>query len=638
MLTTTSTLCIVPIGVGIDTGRYGHHVTFLNTDLNDAAKPFNFTESADGYQQLRAAFQKLADRHADVRFHVRLDVAGQYATNLEAFLRQLPFPMILSVGEPDRNRKYREVHFPKRKADPTESRSAARFALVEQPRPAALVPPEIVQLREIASRVESQSRQVTRLTNQLHNLLSRVFPELASLTRGLSAKWTLLLLKQCPTPEFLSKASLDDLAKIPYLSRDKAQRLQRAAGASVASLRGAVAEQLVRGVVDQLLSALDHQERLVGLMKEHHLALPQSNLIDTIPGIGPGTAAVLTAKMVSIDYFQSPDALVSYFGTFPQEYWSGVDRDGQPKIQRHYSMSRKGNDLVRKYLWNAAKSAIRCNPAVKPLYRRLRQRGSRGDVALGHCMRKLLHLVFAIWKTARPFDRTHYDWEHARHTDQAPTRSPGICAQSSIGDSAGGGQIAEATDAPTTDSTNQEAAGHRQGTSPGRKVVTAADSKVDPEAAAVKPIDPLVESAGGGRVDFALLRQQISLEQVLAHLNHLDKLRGSGAQRRGPCPVHDSRGKRSNSFSANLDKNVFRCFHPPCAIQGNVLDLWAAVQELPLREAAQHLAATFQLDQFPQRGTEKRNPSAEPVIHEPRREVAFPKKTAKMGVITPDAT
>ncbi|HQX51304.1 MAG TPA: hypothetical protein PLR25_15415 [Planctomycetaceae bacterium] len=67
-------------------------------------------------------------------------------------------------------------------------------------------------------------------------------------------------------------------------------------------------------------------------------------------------------------------------------------------------MSHKGSDIVRRYLWNAAKSAIVHNPPVKALYARLRARGVRGDVALGHCMQKLLHLVFAVWSTDCPLD------------------------------------------------------------------------------------------------------------------------------------------------------------------------------------------------------------------------------------------
>jgi len=97
-------------------------------------------------------------------------------------------------------------------------------------------------------------------------------------------------------------------------------------------------------------------------------------------------------------------------------------------------------------------------------------------------------------------------------------------------------------------------------------------------------------------IDFATLRRQVTMEQVLQHLGHLDCLRGGGVQRRGPCPVHGSSHAGSRSFSVNLEKNVFRCFRPDCGVQGNVLDLWAAAHRLPLAEAAKHLAQTLGLD------------------------------------------
>src|SRR5262245_11032337 len=99
------------------------------------------------------------------------------------------------------------------------------------------------------------------------------------------------------------------------------------------------------------------------------------------------------------------------------------------------SMSRNGNDRVRGYLGNAARSAIRGNPAVRALDRRLKAKGQRGDVAIGHCMRKLLHLVFAVWKTNRPFDEKHYAWENPADTPKAS--DPGTGATSSGDDEAG---------------------------------------------------------------------------------------------------------------------------------------------------------------------------------------------------------
>lgn len=89
-------------------------------------------------------------------------------------------------------------------------------------------------------------------------------------------------------------------------------------------------------------------------------------------------------------------------------------------------------------------------------------------------------------------------------------------------------------------------------------------------------------------IDFAALRQQVTMGQVLSHLGCLDELQARGSQRRGRCPIHSAAGERNRSFSANLEKNVFQCFHPDCCAKGNVLDLWAAVHHLPLREAAEH--------------------------------------------------
>jgi hypothetical protein len=60
-------------------------------------------------------------------------------------------------------------------------------------------------------------------------------------------------------------------------------------------------------------------------------------------------------------------------------------------------------------------------------------------------------------------------------------------------------------------------------------------------------------------------------------------------------PIHAPAGDTQPTFSAHLGKQIFQCFHADCRAQGNVLDLWAAVHQRPLYEAALHLAETFQL-------------------------------------------
>src|SRR5262249_2066315 len=138
---------------------------------------------------------------------------------------------------------------------------------------------------------------------------------------------------------------------------------------------------------------------------------------------------------------------------------------------------------------------------------------------------------------------------------------------------------------------HENAVGHKRD-EPAGKVVTTAPATIEPAASGVNPATPTIRAARP-RVDYAYLRQQIDMEQVLEHLGLLSRLRGGGQQRRGPCPLHSHAGAVDRTFSVNLSKNMFRCFHAECGVQGNALDLWGAVHRLPVYEAAMHLAETF---------------------------------------------
>jgi transposase len=597
------------IGVGIDTARYGHRVSFLRPDRQPAAKPLTVLESRTGYQALQERLEQLHRQHPQAHFHVRIDAAGQYAANLEHFLRGLKLPMTLSIGEPKRNKDYQKAQFPKRTTDDTESQAMARFAVVELPAASVVISPAMNLLREVAGRLQAKVKQSTQAINRLHNLLARVFPELATLTDDVTTSWVLHLLDKYPTAQRIAQARLATLQKIPYLAPELAEQLHLVAQQSVASLHGAVAETLVRDLVAQVRHAQRAEDQMRRLLSDAYTALPSSPHVHvvTVPGIGTATAAAIIAKAIAIDRFRTPEDLVGYFGVFPEENSSGVDKLGNPLPPGTLRMSRKGNDLVRSYLWNAARSAIRHNPAVGALYRRLRAKGKRGDVAIGHCMRKLLHLVFAVWKTNRPFDENHFAWETPNHDAKAAATAnvPAGSAPTASADQSGP-TVPNSAPASSIDqadsctaqsgasaSTTETAVGHKRDV-PAEEVVTTANATVAPTPPPVKPA-PSANRPARPKVDFAFLRQQVTMEQVLRQLGLLDRLRGRGLQRRGPCPIHAQAGDTQPTFSAHLGKHLFQCFHADCRAQGNVLDLWAAVHKLSLYEAALHLAEAFHL-------------------------------------------
>lgn len=562
-----------PIGVGIDTSRYGHYAAFLTADLQTAAADLEVVESAAGYARLRQRLLDVVARFGSVHFHVRLDAAGLYADNLLAWLGGLQIDgaaFTLSCGDTQRNKNYRVAVYGHQKSDPVEARSCARYALTERPKPGVVVPPALLPLRQVAGRLQAVVRQRTRLVNQLHQLPARTFPELAVLVKDITTGWVLELLTRYPTALVLAGATAADLQAVPYLPHDRISAVLAAARDSVGSLSGAVADDLVRDQVRQLRDTQARQKRLENLLISAYRDLPDTNHLATIKGFGAVTAAVLTAFILDIDRFATAGQLVNYFGVLPVEASSGVDRDGTPRGPKRYRMSPRGNDLVRRYLWMAALSAARHNPACRALYARVRvKHPDHPSIAIGHVMRKLLHLAFAVWKTGRPFDPKHYPWE-------GPTEAP---------------QENASLD-------EVQAAGHTPD-EPAGSVVTATC------AATVADAGPAVDGAGVW-LDFAHLKRQLPMARVLDHLGLAARLKGPGARRRCACPIHRGDG-RGRTFSVNLESNVYQCFDARCRSQGDVIDLWASLHQRDVRAAALDLVQVFGLEPSPPGGTEKRN-------------------------------
>lgn len=225
-------------------------------------------------------------------------------------------------------------------------------------------------------------------------------------------------------------------------------------------------------------------------------------------------------------------------------------------------------------------------------------------MALGHCLRKLLPLAYAVWKSNRPFDAQHGAGEtptRAATTTAAPAAPPTggpdhTSPDVDTGRTRGAGHhpsadcVAHGVTGPVG---HETAVGHQRDV-PAEEVVTTATPTVAPLPPPVKS-EPSANRPARPKVDFAFLRPQVTLEQVLRHLGLLDTLRGRGLPRRGPCPLHGGPDHTPPTFAAHLGQHVFPCFHAECRAQGNVLDLWAALHQLSLYEAALPLAETFHL-------------------------------------------
>ena len=137
-------------------------------------------------------------------------------------------------------------------------------------------------------------------------------------------------------------------------------------------------------------------------------------MLQTIPGIGPQTAATLLGKLGALTRFTDARALVAYVGFYPVINESG-DRAAPPRL------SPVGSRIARHSLYLAAVNAVRRSGEWRTIYLRKKAQGKTAKQALVVVAVKLLHAVYAMLKHRQPYNpltsprRAGDDWVLTSH-------------------------------------------------------------------------------------------------------------------------------------------------------------------------------------------------------------------------------
>jgi transposase len=166
------------------------------------------------------------------------------------------------------------------------------------------------------------------------------------------------------------------------------------AGSVVAAVRSSV-----EGHVAYLCAEIERTEGLIRNQIDNHPTLKaQSRLLDSIPGIGAATAALLLAEIVDVTQYRSARQVAAYAGLVPRERRSGSSVRGRTRL------SKIGNARLRRALYFPAITALRSSEFFQAWAQGLRERGNCKMSVIGAAMRKLIHLAYGVLKTGKPFD------------------------------------------------------------------------------------------------------------------------------------------------------------------------------------------------------------------------------------------
>jgi transposase len=147
----------------------------------------------------------------------------------------------------------------------------------------------------------------------------------------------------------------------------------------------------IQQVVDTLNKEIKRVEKkILSLVESNDDWKGKSDLLQSTPGVGKTTAAVLLSELPELGTLNRQE-IAALVGVAPFNRDSG-----------HFQGKRSiwgGRASVRSALYMAALTARRCNPTIRHFAERLASQGKKQKVILTACMRKLLVILNTMVKT-----------------------------------------------------------------------------------------------------------------------------------------------------------------------------------------------------------------------------------------------
>lgn len=290
----------------------------------------------------------------------------------------------------------------------TDKLDARRIAIAHRDgrlKPSVISPKEYTHLRRSTRKLAQLIQDQTKLKQRIHQVFHLYDCSLRKLHQSfLKTKWSLALLTSC-----LELEEKNDNKKIKEFILDyyPKKKLSKKSNTEITRLETELANlrnslSLIERV--NLLTDLYQIQFLAKLIEQHRLiyhsfAKQNSNfnknmqVLLSIPGVGPDTAATLLAEIVDIKLFTKPEKLVKWAGLAPRVLQSGHRKKITGKIHKG------GNKHVRRAMTLACTNIYARGDSTNPIrlsIKKLYEKKEAYWLAICAGSRKLLSIIWIM--------------------------------------------------------------------------------------------------------------------------------------------------------------------------------------------------------------------------------------------------
>lgn len=386
--------------VGIDIGKKQHIFSIIDKQTGEIlSNPFVFNNNQDGFLLLIGKLNS----YAKSQLLIGMEDTGHYHFALLKYLLDRRYTVaLINPTTTDLTRKL-QGGIPKN--DPLDSLTICDVISSNQRKKPYRITKvnrfDLYEQKQLTRHHHNLKEELNIYKNRLQKCIDIVFPEFNSLFRSKYGIVYMNVLKTFASAEKIANSDIRTIRKcFEYEGPGKriqlsAEQLKTTAKASVGI--SSVAEEIqIRHLVSQIEMI---EEQLSEIDKKiEEFSLQNNSPILSIPGISHFSGTSILAELGDVCNYTKASQIIKFAGVAPYHY------ESSQFIARHTAITKKGSRYLRKTLYQIILPVINHNRVFTAYYNKKLAEGKGHRCAQGHCIRKLLRVIYHLLSTGQSFD------------------------------------------------------------------------------------------------------------------------------------------------------------------------------------------------------------------------------------------
>ena len=391
--------CITMILVGIDIGKNKHTFSIIDKGTGEILlNPSVFDNNQTGFLYL---IKKLSG-YAKSELLIGMEDTGHYHFALLKYLLDSRYTVaLINPTTTDLTRKIQggitkndtldsiticDVISSNQRKKPYRITKVNRFDLYEQ--------------KQLTRHHHNLKEEMNIYKNRLQKCIDIVFPEFNSLFNSKYGIVYMSILKTFSSANAIANADIRSIRKcFEFKGRGgrislSAEQLKTTAKASI-GIPSAAEEIQIRHLVCQI-ELLDKQISEIDKRIEE-FSVKNNSTILSIPGISHFSGTSILAELGDICNYQKSSQVIKFAGVAPYHY------ESSQFTAQHTAITKKGSRYLRKTLYQIILPVINNNEVFRTYYNKKLAEGKGHRCAQGHCIRKLLRVIYHLLTTGQQF-------------------------------------------------------------------------------------------------------------------------------------------------------------------------------------------------------------------------------------------